>query len=449
MKKLTLILLLSFTLLAKTYPALFAQLGTPLFEEVKNFQTLKKSTHFTTEYSLINDYIALTSQAIKHGLALDKKEVKDIKIYLKELRQLQKLHDSIEQAYKHKLYKSINDKNSSAFYSITSTPLPFVIADARLKKSVVKFYQTHKEKKIAYLETLKKDYKLDESSYALLDAMFKTRQKDLQAKTRKHLNAFNPDPFRKRPVEVVMVKVKGGYDLYLENHAFYDVSIKFKAPKQVNLSSSEKLPYVGSFSAQTRTKFLSFTIDDRSKAISLQTRYSTQIGRVNPSYEGSYIYALPYKRGKSYILTQGFNGKYTHKGQSAYALDFKMNIGTPIHAMRDGIVVAVESKNTEHGYSKAFMNKANHIVIQHNDGTMAMYAHLKPNGVKVKLGQEVRKYQFIGLSGNTGFSSGPHLHVHISAIRSFQSGSSSVAFKFKTKRGVISKPLDKSAYVCR
>jgi murein DD-endopeptidase MepM/ murein hydrolase activator NlpD len=449
MKKLILILLLSFALLGQTYPSLFSQLGTPLFEEVENFKALKKNELFKKERILIDDYIALSDQAIKHGLALDNKETSDTKVYLKELRQLQKLHDNIEQAYKHKLYKSINDKNSSSFYSLTSTPLPFVIADARLKKSVVQFYQTSKKKKVAYLETLKKDYKLDESSYALLDAMFKTRQKDLQAKTRKHLKAFDADPFRERPVEVVIVKVKEGYDLYLENHAYYDVSIRFKAPKQVNLTSSQKLPFVGSFSAQTRTKFLSFTINDRKKAIALRTLYSTQIGRVNPSYEDTYIYALPYKRGKAYRLTQGFNGKHTHKGQSAYALDFKMNIGTPIHAMREGVVVAVESKNTEHGYSKAFMNKANHIVIQHNDGTMAMYAHLKPNGVKVKLGQEVRKYQCIGLSGNTGFSSGPHLHVHISAIKSFQSGSSSVAFKFKTKKGVISKPVDKTAYLCR
>ena len=449
MKKILFILLLTSTLFSSSYPHLFSQLGTPLFEQIENFKILEKNSIFKEEQILIKNYTNFTKEVISHGLALDNKEKSDTKNYLKELRHLQKLHDKIEKAYKHKLYQSINDKNNSAFYSIIATPLPFITDDARLKKSTVQFYQNNKKKKIAYLEALNRDYKLDEKSYALFDAMFKTRQKDLQAKTRKHLDTFDADPYRERPVEVVIVKVKDGYDLYLENHAYYDVSIMFKAPKQTNLSSSEKLPYIGSFSAQSRTKFLSFTVNDRKKSSSLQTLYSIQIGRINPSYDNNYLYALPYKRGSSYLLTQGFNGKHTHKGQSAYALDFKMNIGTPIHAMRDGIVVAIEEKNTEHGYSKAFMNKANHIVIQHSDGTMAMYAHLKPNGVKVKLGQEVRKHQYIGLSGNTGFSSGPHLHVHISAIKSFQGGSNSVAFKFKSKRGVISNPKDRVAYICR
>ena len=449
MKKITLILFLSLTLFANHYPKIFSQLGTPLFKQLNNFEALKNNTLFRSEQELIQEYKTKADKALLHGQALDKKESNDIKAYLKELRHLQQLHDKIEKVYKHKLYKSINDKNSSAFYSITSTPLPFIRSDARLKKCVVHYYKTTQNKKITFLEDLVKDYKLDKDSYALLEAMFKTRQRNLKVKTRKQLNNFEADPLRKNPIEVIMLRVKNGFDLYLENHAYYNVTIQLKTPTRKNLSSSHKLPYTHSFPPQSRTKLISFTRQDPHKASAVQTVYSSLIGRLNPSYDDSYIYALPYKRGKSYLLTQGFNGKHTHKGQSAYALDFKMDVGTPVHAMREGTVIAVESKHTQHGYSKAFLNKANHIVIEHADGTMAMYAHLKPNGVKVKLGQKVKKHQYIGLSGNTGFSSGPHLHVHISAIKSFKSGSTSVPFKFKTKSGLIKNPIEKSAYICK
>ncbi|WP_277619852.1 M23 family metallopeptidase [Chryseobacterium angstadtii] len=46
----------------------------------------------------------------------------------------------------------------------------------------------------------------------------------------------------------------------------------------------------------------------------------------------------------------------------------------------------------------------------HPDGTFAQYYHLKQNGVKVNIGDQVKKGDVIGLSGNTGWSKGPHLH---------------------------------------
>ena len=70
----------------------------------------------------------------------------------------------------------------------------------------------------------------------------------------------------------------------------------------------------------------------------------------------------------------------------------------------------------ESGFDKAGLNKekyaerANLIRIVHDDGSMAIYAHLRENGAMVRVGQRVSLGQLIGYSGNTGFSSGPHLH---------------------------------------
>ena len=56
----------------------------------------------------------------------------------------------------------------------------------------------------------------------------------------------------------------------------------------------------------------------------------------------------------------------------------------------------------------------NHVIIDIGGGYYAFYAHLKPGGVKVKLGDKVKRGQVIGIVGNTGNSTEPHLHFHVS-----------------------------------
>jgi murein DD-endopeptidase MepM/ murein hydrolase activator NlpD len=64
--------------------------------------------------------------------------------------------------------------------------------------------------------------------------------------------------------------------------------------------------------------------------------------------------------------------------------------------------------------------RANYIRIVHDDGTMGLYAHLKPEGVLVRVGQRVKTGQRIGFSGNTGYTSGPHLHFALQVNRGMQ-----------------------------
>lgn len=144
--------------------------------------------------------------------------------------------------------------------------------------------------------------------------------------------------------------------------------------------------------------------------------------------DNSYVYVLPFEQNKKVYLIQAYDSKLSHKGE--YALDFKVKEGTAICAARDGKVIAVRSDSDKGGLKDENLNDGNYISIQHTDGSVAHYWHLKKEGVLVKEGDEVTKGQLIGYSGNTGYSAFPHLHFEV-----VQNGKQ-VPTRFATKKGV-------------
>lgn len=125
----------------------------------------------------------------------------------------------------------------------------------------------------------------------------------------------------------------------------------------------------------------------------------------------SFAYALPYQKGTSHWVVQGYESFFSHTGD--YAIDFKMKPGTKVCAARDGIVVFARESNIEGGIGKKYIGKGNGISVKHADGTFAHYWHLQHNGALVSAGDTVQQGQVIGLSGSTGFSAFPHLHFEV------------------------------------
>jgi murein DD-endopeptidase MepM/ murein hydrolase activator NlpD len=84
------------------------------------------------------------------------------------------------------------------------------------------------------------------------------------------------------------------------------------------------------------------------------------------------------------------------------------------------------------------------VKIYHSDGTFADYVHLRYGGVLVEVGEEVRAGDVIGLSGNTGYSTQPHLHFAVHQPTLF--GSKTVPTLFYGEQGRAVRPVEKAAY---
>lgn len=104
-------------------------------------------------------------------------------------------------------------------------------------------------------------------------------------------------------------------------------------------------------------------------------------------------YARPIDSGRKSQGLHGYN-----------AVDFAASIGTPIHASADGMVIIARSSGYNGGYGS-------YVVISHDNGTQTLYGHMSK--VMVAPGDVVMKGALIGAVGNTGKSTGPHVHFEI------------------------------------
>ncbi|MDT9680902.1 M23 family metallopeptidase [Streptomyces sp. TRM76323] len=122
-----------------------------------------------------------------------------------------------------------------------------------------------------------------------------------------------------------------------------------------------------------------------------------------------------------YTLTASFNQggsmwSHKHSGQ-----DFAVPVGTPVKAAHGGTVVKAGPNGG--GDGPAYGNA---IVIKHSNGTYSQYAHLSK--INVSIGSKVKTGQLIARSGNTGNSSGPHLHFEIRTTPNYGSAVNPAAF---------------------
>jgi murein DD-endopeptidase MepM/ murein hydrolase activator NlpD len=151
------------------------------------------------------------------------------------------------------------------------------------------------------------------------------------------------------------------------------------------------------------------------------------------------VYRLPLAAG-NWRIDQGFDGAFSHtEPASRHAIDIAVDEGTPVLAAREGVVMQVERHFEGAGLDREkFGGRANHVRVVHADGSMAVYAHLQADSVLVRPGARVRVGQHPGNSGNTGYSTGPHLHFVVQLNRGMRL--ESVPFRMEGPGGPVRIP---------
>lgn len=144
-------------------------------------------------------------------------------------------------------------------------------------------------------------------------------------------------------------------------------------------------------------------------------------------------YVLPFGAGRSYRLIQGYcppDPTWGHHGWLAY--DFDMQIGDTILAARSGTV-----RFERDGFADGtrVCGEENIVFVEHVDGTVMQYVHLTRGGSLVEAGEAVVQGQPIGLSGDSGCSSGPHLHINLFRNRSNYDEENSIPLNFSNADG--------------
>ena len=202
---------------------------------------------------------------------------------------------------------------------------------------------------------------------------------------------------------------------YVFNDYWGPVEVELKLTDDVNVLSEPPLPSRFVVAGQKEQLLVGLGALDTSRGFQFRLNVAAIPGPPVLSRVTGLVVDPPFARDRAYIVSQGFNGQKTHlEEDSIYAIDIAMPEGAPVHAVRDGVVMDIEEDFNKGGTDvEKYADKANHVRVLHEDGTMALYAHLALASVIVRPGAKVRAGQFLARSGNTGFSSGPHLHFAI------------------------------------
>lgn len=176
---------------------------------------------------------------------------------------------------------------------------------------------------------------------------------------------------------------------------------------------------------------LDLPVINASAAAKLDFRFIWLPGDPDAAHRPARPYRAPFAIANAYPISQAFPSGQTHDTpDSYYAVDIAMPIGTGIYAAREGIVFDVASDNFRGGLDpERDAASANIVRILHDDGSHAVYAHLNWNSIRVRPGDHVQRGQYIADSGNTGFTSGPHLHFAVMVNRGMRLASVPVLFE--------------------
>jgi murein DD-endopeptidase MepM/ murein hydrolase activator NlpD len=228
---------------------------------------------------------------------------------------------------------------------------------------------------------------------------------------------------RDYPFRVESVSRGDGADIVATNEGPATVTVRVALTESENVRSDQRWPLVAVVAPAGTLTLGRVTRDSPLAGFRYGLRYQHQFGDIAAVHDAQAAYRLPFEDGRVFMVSQAPGGVITTHTtpDSAQAIDIAMPERTAIVAARAGVVVDIENFHVRGGKDEELLDKANTVTIQHDDGTLARYVHLVA-GQYSWIGQRVEVGMHIGYSGNTGYSSGPHLHFAVMRLEAGADG---------------------------
>jgi murein DD-endopeptidase MepM/ murein hydrolase activator NlpD len=241
--------------------------------------------------------------------------------------------------------------------------------------------------------------------------------------------------FEKPDVKLLRQETDDGITLYAQNTYYAPVQLGYRITKTENVAATTPLTGLQMLPARGQTTLIAVGKADPSAPLTFDYEYQFLPGDPKAQHRPDRPYRFPFAMASAFAVSQAYPDLITHTDPSSqYAIDFVMPIGTHIHAARGGTVIEIASDFFEAGVNAAVDGpRANVVRILHDDGTMSLYGHLNWNSIRVVPGQKIDRGEYIADSGNTGFSTGPHLHFVVQRNRG--GGIVSVPIEFEGSGG--------------
>lgn len=397
----------------------FSQLALPLSQAQTTFEAIARERELMSEElaDKIEEYVVQAKRTFT------KVESKRRVHYLGELRSLQKKYEAVLHSLRKSVLQSVQVDDYKKFQKLLSYKLPELLEKRSFRRSVLAYYLSKKEQGACtpLEKCLQKSQLLQETE--------NTFAKELHVASYSSKKSLHLE----KKVRMEVAREHNTIDVYVVNENFYPITIAVTGKyKDVSLTHLLENEFVVGAKSRVLYEHLSVESDEASYSYD----YTWCMGSKNAKHDKTYIYRLPYALGSSHRVSQGFKTETSHKGSSMYAVDFPMQVGSGVYAAREGRVVKVKENSQVGGYATSFKGSGNYVKVLHEDGTFALYYHLKYRGVLVKVGEKVVKGELIAYSGNTGYSSGPHLHFSVFTVRHARE-QHSVPFSFLTENGVV------------
>jgi len=201
-----------------------------------------------------------------------------------------------------------------------------------------------------------------------------------------------------------------------ENDCHAPLFVELSFPTLQNVGTSQPLPLQAVLPPKSQRALLTLQAIDPRRAWSYRWATLVFVGVSPPQPDPAYRYAFPFGGSQPRRLVQGVDGALTHNGIHRFAFDFDMPIGTPVLAARDGTVLRVTDGFGEGRFEPRYRDRSNTVFVLHSDGSIADYGHLSA-GIPVAEGARVEAGDLLGLSGNSGYTQGPHLHFSVRTQR--------------------------------